>query len=135
MKCMDSYDYDLRFSKGQQIVIDAAITALEPFNKEDLSTEIVYFETQDEEGIATDKIDFSEYDCCGSHKCVDKTLKELRRKYPNERIEEVYYRNDGDHNNINRCYQCSRPLNESLTWIDQEFEHHEEYSTTLRDLK
>lgn len=108
---------------------------LKPYNKEDESYMTYYFEAQDDDENPKDTPDLGEYDCCDNQKCIDKTMKELTRKYPGEKIEPIRWSNDGDHNKIDHCYQCSRPLNSQLTWIKQELEHHELYSVTKRHLK
>ena len=42
---------------------------------------------------------------------------------------------EGDYDRIDRCYICGCPLNESLTWIESELDHHEEYSIIKDQLK
>lgn len=126
---------NIQLSKRQQAIIKRAAKLLHPFNKEDVSCWTYYFEDQDEEGNPLNKLDFSEYDCCDNDKCIQDTLSELRKKYPKSIIESVQWANNGDHERIDNCYQCGRPLNSQLTWIRQELEHHECYSITKRDLK
>lgn len=125
----------MNLSKKQQATISRAVRLLNPFNKEEVSHLTYYFEAQDEEWNQKDSMKFNYYDCCGHDKCIDKTLKELRKKYPKEKVEYVQWGNDGDHNQIDSCYQCGRPLNSQLTWIREEFEHHETHSIKRRDLK
>jgi len=110
----------MQMTDKQTQCIKSAIELLKPFNKEDVSSGLVYFrkvKDQDELG--------SEYDCCDNEKCVKETLKYLRKKCKGSRFEDVYTLNDGDHDGIGRCFQCSRPLNEFMTWVQEELSHWE----------
>lgn len=80
-----------RITDKQQEVIDAAITLLEEYDKEDVAD--------------------------GGY------------------IFEHWVDNNNDYNKIVRCSVCGRPLNDSLTWIHDEFyDNHKQYSTTRNRL-
>lgn len=128
-----TYDYRKKLTEEQKKIIDKAIELLTPYNKEKVSHEIAYFESVDEDGDKTDDLDLMEYDTCNNDSCVLAVLDELRNEYPKIKIREWYMDNNGDHENIGSCYMCGRPLNEFLTWIGQEFEHHKTESTKKSD--
>lgn len=128
------YDYRIILTDEQRSILDEAIELLRPFNKEDVCHEIAYYESVDEDGDKTDDLDLIEYDTCNNDTCVLATLFELQQEHPKFIIKEWYMDNNSDHENIGSCYRCGRPLNEFLTWIKQEFDHHTENSMKKEDL-
>lgn len=125
-------DYPL--TEKQQSTLDKAIELLQPFNKELVSYNTYYFEDVDEDGERIGNHEFSEYDCCSSDDCIEKTLAELKENHPNEIIDYRGYLNDGDHERFERCYQCECYLNEFLTWIETELDWHIENTLTKDEL-
>jgi len=123
-------DIRIQLNKTQQKTIDRAIKLLEPYAQNEqtkISYSTYYFKIKDEGVLDTD--------CCDDKKCIKKTLKNIREEYGKyTRVETICYTNDGDHDKIERCNICGRPLNEFLTWIDDEFKHHKENSITKKDL-
>ncbi len=119
-------------SEKQKSIINQAIELLTPLaqaEEERLSRNTVYFKVKNEE-IS------SEYDTCDDEKCIRESKKEIRKSYGKGiHIEENWSDNDGDHENIERCSICGRPLCNSLTWIEQELDHHEKYSISLADFQ
>lgn len=126
---------NIKLTDEQQSLIKRAIELVTPFDKEKVAYGGNYFEVQDDDGnLSDDNIDFADYDCCDSDKCVNKILKELKKEHKGVNIQPVYWANDGDHENIASCYNCGKPLNEQLTWIKSEFDHHKEYTVTKEAL-
>lgn len=100
-------------------LIEAAIKKIEPISNKEISADTVYF--------SVDGNDFLEYDCCGNEECIQKTKKDIKNKYvKNVSIEEHWTSNDVDHERINLCPSCGIPLNEFVTWCDEELEYLEE---------
>lgn len=122
----------MTLSNEQKLTLEKAIELLTPFaqkERDQLSCNTVYFKVNDEDVS-------SEYDTCDNLKCIQKSKKEIRKSYgKGTHIEECWTDNDGDHENIERCSICFRPLSDSLTWINSELEHHEEYSIELSCFK
>lgn len=119
-------DYSMKLTDEQQSIIDKAVELLKPFDKENCSFSLHYFR---EKNIDGDEIG---EEVCDDDKCVKKYLKQLRAEIgKGKRIHTVYdpY-NNGDHERIDSCAVCGRPLNEQLTWINSEFDYHHEYSIT-----
>ncbi len=119
-------------SEKQKSIINQAIELLIPLaqaEEERLSRNTVYFKVKNEEVS-------SEYDTCDDEKCIKESKKEIRKSYGKGiHIEENWSDNDGDHENIERCSICGRPLSNSLTWIEQELDHHEKNTITIEDLQ
>ncbi|RPJ55925.1 MAG: hypothetical protein EHM12_11190 [Dehalococcoidia bacterium] len=117
----------MNLTDKQKEIIKAAINLLEPFARKDVSSYTHYFKVDDN--------DIHEYDCCDNKKCVKKALKNIIKSHEIQTsIEICSYDNGGDHEKIGHCYICWKPLNQSLTWIKDEFEHHKEYTITRKDL-
>lgn len=123
-------DYPL--TDKQQSILDKAIELLSPFSKETVSPYTTYFEHQDKNGDCINAL--SDYDICDDDKCFDKTFQELKKAYPRKKIGFATYSNDGDHERFGKCYQCGSYLNEFLTWIGEEIDHHIENTKTKDDL-
>ncbi len=120
----------MRLTDEQQSIIDKAVELLKPFDKESCSFSLHFFK---EKNIYGDEIG---EEVCDDDKCVKKYLKQLRSEIgKGKRIYTVYdpY-NNGDHERLDSCAICGRPLNEQLTWIDSEFDYHQEYSVTRESL-
>ncbi len=101
-------------------LIESAREKIEPYGKKEISYWTYYFEA---------KGDYvsGEFDCCDDEKCIKQTKADIRKKYGKRtRVQEIYYDNDGDHESIETCCQCGKPLNEWLTWCDSELEYLEE---------
>jgi len=100
-------------------LIENAYEKIEPFSKEEISRIVTYFRVKGEE--------LSDYDCCNNKKCIQSSKKAIRKEYgKGTHIEECSYINDSDHEEIERCSQCGRPLNEWLTWCSSELEYIED---------
>lgn len=119
----------MKITEDQQVILNKAIELLKTYDKEDVSRYTYYFVVSED-----DHTEISlEYDCCDNSECIEKTLKELKEEYPE--CEFLCELNHGDHERIERCYQCDKPLHESLAWIESELDHHEQYSITKDQLQ
>jgi hypothetical protein len=112
--------------KKVELVIQEAIRMLEPYDKENVSTFTCYFENDDYEAFE------SEYDTCADEECVKKSKRMLQKRYKDVHVR--YHHNDGDHERFETCSQCGRYLNNHLTWIRSELEHHIQYTRTKDEL-
>lgn len=122
-------DYSMKLTDEQQSIIDKAIELIKPFDKEDCSNSLHFFRKKDIDGDEIGE------ETCDSDECAKIAAKELRKTYGNFNVFTVYdHYNNGDHERIDSCSVCFRPLNEQLTWVHTEFEHHHEYSITKKDL-
>jgi len=104
---------------------------LEPYySLKEVSYQTVYFKIKDN----TELMDF---DCCDNEKCIEKSKADIREQYgKGTHIEECWYDNDGDHEKIEYCTQCGKPLNEQLTWYEDELNYIEsEQPYTIEFLK
>jgi len=116
----EHYYFCEEFTEEFKEYIEKTLEKLEPgYKKSQVSYYTYYFLKEDGDEIS------GEYDCCDNDECINKTREELEKEYPN--LQTMYYDNDGDHENIERCYQCNKPLNEHLTWIEYELDHYHEY--------
>jgi hypothetical protein len=116
----------LPLSDKQQAIIEAAIAAIRPFNKERNPPNYGYYFTLDGD-------DSSEYDCCDSDECMKKAQAELKKRYPKKKIEALYGSVDNDES-FNSCYVCDRYLDWNLNGMEQEFNHHKRHSRTYEVL-
>ncbi len=113
----------------QKDIINKAIKLITPFDKENASCGIHYFKEKDCDGNEIGE------ETCDNDKCVKIALKDLKiRVGKYKRIYTDFSHNDGDHESIRSCSVCYRPLNQYLTWVRQEFEHHKDHTITLEDL-
>jgi hypothetical protein len=101
-------------------LIDLAQEKIEPFANKEISRNTYYFKVKGEEVS-------SEYDCCDDEKCIKEAKKAIRENHGKGiRVEECYSDNDGDHESIEICSVCGKPLNEWLTWCESELDYLEE---------
>lgn len=101
-------------------LIELAKEKIEPYSNKEVSRSIRYFKAKGEEVS-------SEYDCCDNEKCIKQAKKDIRISYgKGTHIEECYSDNDGDHESIETCSVCGKPLNEYLTWCVSELEYLEQ---------
>jgi hypothetical protein len=108
------------FTSEFQTLIESGTEKIEPFRNEEVSQYTVYFKVRGEEVS-------SEFDCCGNEECIKQAEAAIRRQYgKGTHVEECWYYNDGDHERIEICSQCGKPLNEWLTWCNEELEYLEE---------
>lgn len=113
--------YSARFTDEFEKLIESAIEKIEPFSEKEVSRWTYYFKVKGEEVS-------SEFDCCDAEKCIKQTKADIRKRYgKGTHVREVYYDNDGGHENIEICCQCGKPLNERLTWCDSELEYIEQH--------
>ncbi|NDV81349.1 hypothetical protein [Bacteroides sp. 51] len=127
---MEDIFKDIEVTDEQQAILDKAMELLKPYDKEETTNCMCYFTDKDGHEFS------SEYDCCSDEKCIEKAKKEIRRNHGNRTIiEENITDTSSDHESFDRCCICYCYFNEYLTWIHQEFSHHEEYSVTADDLK
>lgn len=118
----------ITISDQEQELLAKCIEVLRPFDKEEVSSMTVYYEVKGQE------VDM-EYDTCNNIKCIKQGKANIRSQYGKGThvLDRLTY-NDGDHENIESCSVCFRPLVSSLTWIDSEFEHHKIHTVTYDDV-
>lgn len=121
----------MEISEKQDKVLRIATHLLMPYDKEDVSAYTYYFERPNEKG------EFDrEYDTCDSEKCIEESKANIRKNYgKGTRIEHRYYSNDGDHEHIEICSVCYRPLNRYLTWVYNELEYYSNKLSSSKQLK
>jgi len=103
-----------------QELIDLAEDKIKPFSNKEISQLVCYFEVKGEDVS-------SEFDCCDDEKCIKEAKKEIRKQYgKGAHIKACYSYNDGDHEDIETCSVCGKPLNEWLGWCQYELEYLEE---------
>ena len=112
-------DYSMKLSEDQKSILEKAVELLEPFNKEECSSFIYFFRENDE-----DSGDEIGDEVCSNDECLSIYMNDLRSQYEGINIYHIHSCNDGDHENIGSCTNCGCPLNQSLTWVKYEFEHH-----------
>jgi hypothetical protein len=121
--------YEMTLSPVERATINEAIELLTPHAEKNVSRWTCYFgikqSADGDENEINDDGDYGEYDCCDEDACMEKSMAQLKEKYPDTLFGYRFYANDGDHESIQRCGQCSIPLHSSLTWIRQELEYHE----------
>jgi len=121
--------YSARFTDEFKKLIETARLKICSFSKEEISLYTYYFKVKGEEVS-------SEFDCCDDQKCIRKTKADIRKQYgKGTHVEECYCDNDGEHESIETCWQCGKPLNEWLTWCNSELEYIEEYKWTPEFIK
>lgn len=121
--------YHLRPTDEQWHLLNQAMELLKPFDKEERVISMCYFTNKDNEEFV------SNY-CCGAITCVEEAKKDIRRSYGNRKIIKENYTNTlSDYESFDRCCICESYFNEFLTWIDQEFDHHETNSISVDDFK
>jgi len=112
--------YSARFSDEFEKLIESAIEKIKPFSKKEISRWTYYFIVNDEEVSG-------EFDCCDNENCIKQTKADIRKQYgKGTHVEEVCYSNDGDHESIDTCCQCGKPLVGWLTWCDDELKYLEQ---------
>jgi hypothetical protein len=113
-------DYRPGITEEFSQLIKLAKEKIEPFSYKEISRYTYYFKVKGEE-IS------SEFDCCDDEKCIKEAKKAIRKQYgKNTHIEECYSDNDEDHESIEICSICGKPMNEYLTWCNSELEYLEE---------
>ena len=125
---------NIKPTEEQQAILDKAIDLLFQFYKDEESQErqswVHYFVNKDNEEFGT------EYDTCSNPKCIEASKKQIRIDNGNRTIiNERYTLTGNDCENIPRCSICGKPFEDSLTWIDYEFDHFEDNFPTIPDLK
>ena len=126
-----------KLTTKEEIIIKKAKELL--YKKFDCKTpqRLQYFIFENDEDV-----DLSEYQICEDDKCLKQARKELNQlkkkgEYPfNEKskgwITHKYSHNFFDHENIEYCSICEKPLNNYLTWIRNEFRYfYEEYDVEI----
>jgi hypothetical protein len=109
--------YIPKFTDEFMKLVEDAKNIIIPYSSEKISIGTVYFKVKDEEVC-------SEFDCCSDVKCIKQTKIDIRKQYgKGTHVEAVWYDNDGDHERIEICCQCSKPLNEWLTWCESELQY------------
>lgn len=100
-------------------LIEKAKEKIAPFSRKETSRTTYFFKVRGNE--------VSGFDCCDNIDCITASKKAIRAQYgKGTHIEERYFDNDGDHESIETCCICGKPLNESLTWCESELEYLEE---------
>lgn len=98
-------------------LINLAKEKIKPFSNKEISRFTYYFKVKGEDVL-------SEFDCCDNKNCIKEAKKAIRQQYgKGTHIEECYSDNDGDHESIETCCVCGKPLNEWLTWCNSELEY------------
>jgi len=122
-------NYLPEFTEDFKKLIEAAIEKIKPFSNVEISRTVYYFEIKGNDVS-------SEFDCCDDEKCIKKAKIAIRKQYgKGTHINEIYYDNDGDHEMIEVCSVCGKPLNEWLTWCEMELKYLEENKWTPDFLK
>jgi len=117
------------FTENFDKLITGAMEKIEPFSHKEISQMTVYFQVRGE-GVS------SEYDCCDNEKCIKQSKADIRKDYGKKtHVEECWYDNDGDHECIETCSQCGKPLNEFMTWCESELEYIEGIELNVDTLK
>lgn len=109
------------FSNKTSEIIDKTVSILGKLNTEECSRYTFYFQVGNEDEGYEDL--GSEYDTCDDDDCISSMYMSIFESYPNQKINQVLYANDGDHENIGRCNICYKPLNSWLTWVNNESEY------------
>jgi hypothetical protein len=111
---MDKYgtNYSMGFTPEFLALIEAAeakIRHLVP--SDEVSDTIIYFMIDGEDDAGCD--------CCTNPECIEQSIKDIRASYGDDvDIEQCATDNLGDHDSIEICTQCGRPLNIWLTWCE-----------------
>ena len=130
LKTGNDYDrFNVRLTPGFEQLRVKALELLLPFAEKSLDEEsrtLTYF-TLDDDNIGED--------VCDSDECEGIALEELKKEYPDNEIEVHHTQNDGDHENLENCSVCSRPLNTQLTWVGSEFDYVKENKYTKKFIK
>lgn len=101
-------------------LIELAKEKIEPFSHEEISRFTYFFKVKGE-------VVLSEFDCCDDEDCIKKAKEAIRKEYgKGTHIEECYTDNDGDHDRIERCSVCGKPLHCYLTYCGDEMAYLEE---------
>lgn len=129
----NSWDYRIQLTDEEESIKDKVLELLYPLNEESTSRMTAYFEEVDEDGDQIEELG-TEYDVCDDDECINDMLVNLKLSYPDKKIDYRLYHNNGDHENIERCHQCGKPLNEFLTWVKWEFDYIED-NMTIEDIK
>lgn len=123
-----NYDrFRVELSREFEALRVKAIELLYPFAEKelnDVSRNTVYFKVKNDEVS-------SEFDCCDNEKCIERSKKAIRKSYgKGTHVEECWSFNDGDHDDLETCYECGKHLNTQLTWVEHEFEYIKENELT-----
>ncbi len=117
----NKYGWDLSTSPTDEFreLLNKAESIIEPFVDKTSSDVLVYYKVKDD--------DVGEYDTCNNQKCINAAKAKIREEYGKyTRVTEQLTSNDGDHEDIQLCWNCAIPLNEFLTWCDSEMEYLEQ---------
>ena len=113
-------DYGPSLTEEFEQLIKLARDKITPYSQKEISRTSVYFKVKDEDVSG-------EFDSCDNDSCIRKAKKAIREQYgKGTHIEECWWDNDGDHERIEMCSVCGKPLNEWLTWCESELEYLEE---------
>lgn len=113
-------NYNVGLTDEFEEIIETAKEKIHPFAQQEVSGLTTYFRVKGEDVS-------SEYDTCDNQKCIDASKRNIREHYgKGTRVEECWTENDGDHDKIEICTVCSKPLNEYLTWCESELDHLEQ---------
>lgn len=112
-------DYSMKLTEGQKRIFERAIELLSPYNKEKVCYGAMYFTEKTEYGDEVGEL------TCTDEKCIKKEKSNIRLSIgKGKRVFDIYTPNNGDHEKIERCSQCLRPLNSSLTWLHWELDYY-----------
>lgn len=128
------WDYRLVLTDEERSTLNKAIELLRPFNTQTVSYYTAYFEEVDEDGDCVEDLG-SEYDCCDDDTCISEMLQKVKLEYPGININHRLTDNSCDHERIDRCQVCDKPLNEWLTYIRSEFDHYNEHKPSFSDIQ
>lgn len=129
----NTWDYRLTLTEEEKSIKEKVLTLLDSFESESVSRMTTYFVEVDDDGDQIEELG-TEYDVCDDDICIEGMKADLKLNYPNTKIDHVYNYNDGDHENIERCHQCGKPLNEYMTWISMEIDHYLQDKPTFERL-
>lgn len=126
-------DYRLTLTEEEESIKEKVLTLLNSFESEPASRMTTYFVEVDEDGDQIEEMG-TEYDVCDDDTCIKNMAETLSSEYPDKLIDNVFTHNNGDHESIERCNQCGKPLNEFMTWISMELDHYLQNRPTFESL-
>lgn len=109
----------LYFSSEVDEIVKKTTEILEKLNNKEHASLYGYYLEYGNEEEGFEYLGF-EYQTCDNEKCIREVVKEAQENYPNSDIREVYSDYCFDNDSIERCSNCDKPLNDYLTWVENE---------------
>ncbi|MPS73985.1 MAG: hypothetical protein E2590_12695 [Chryseobacterium sp.] len=110
------------FSEDVKEIIEKAVDITSNLSKDEEVSRYTSFIQLGNDDIGFDDVG-KEYDTCDNDDCIEQSIIDAKENYPDQEVSSCLYANDGDHDNVERCYVCEKPLNEWLTWVEYESEY------------